>query len=100
MAASQALFITDNASKYLQQLCKHWSHRFTVDFTAESGWVDFGGGERMEAVADRDGLRLVAYVQSAESSLAELETVIGDHLARFAFREEVRLTWQPLESGK
>ena len=31
-AASQAQVRTEHASRYLQQLCKHWSHKFAVTF--------------------------------------------------------------------
>jgi uncharacterized protein len=32
---------TTNGSRYLQQLCKHWSHRLAVEFTAHEGRVTF-----------------------------------------------------------
>ncbi len=41
---STATVPTASASKYLQQLCKHWSHRFAVDFDADHGSVSLPGG--------------------------------------------------------
>ena len=35
MPRSQATVTTASASRYLQQLCKHWSHKFAVEFTPE-----------------------------------------------------------------
>ncbi len=32
---------TAHASKYLQQLCKHWQHNLAVAFTADHGTVTF-----------------------------------------------------------
>jgi hypothetical protein len=32
---------TVNGSRYLQQLCKHWSHNLKVEFTPETGTVIF-----------------------------------------------------------
>ena len=32
---------TANGSRYLQQLCKHWSHNLAVEFTPEKGRVVF-----------------------------------------------------------
>ena len=32
---------TPHASKYLQQLCKHWQHNLAVTFTPEHGTVTF-----------------------------------------------------------
>ena len=37
MPSSQAHVSTPSASRYLQQVCKHWSHKFAVEFTAERG---------------------------------------------------------------
>ena len=34
---------TESGSRYLQQLCKHWSHRFEVAFDAAQGTVRLGG---------------------------------------------------------
>ena len=36
-----ALVPTENASRYLQQLCKHWQHNLQVEFTPEHGTVRF-----------------------------------------------------------
>ena len=41
MHASHATITTTSASRYLQQLCKHWQHNLTVDFTPEAGTVIF-----------------------------------------------------------
>ena len=32
---------TASASKYLQQLCKHWQHNLAVEFNADHGTVVF-----------------------------------------------------------
>ena len=41
MPASHATIPTASASRYLQQLCKHWSHKFAVEFTPEHGTIPF-----------------------------------------------------------
>lgn len=40
-AASVARVLTASAGRYLQQLCKHWSHGMAVDFDAARGTVTF-----------------------------------------------------------
>jgi hypothetical protein len=35
---------TESASRYLQQLAKHWSHKMAVTFTAEEGTITFPNG--------------------------------------------------------
>ena len=32
---------TANGSKYMQQLCKHWSHKLEVDLSEQKGVVRF-----------------------------------------------------------
>ena len=38
---STARVPTGKASRYLQQLCKHWSHNLAVEFTEQNGKVVF-----------------------------------------------------------
>src|ERR1051325_9641730 len=41
MFQSTAHISTAKGSRYLQQLCKHWSHHLAVEFTPEAGTVTF-----------------------------------------------------------
>jgi hypothetical protein len=86
---------TANGSRYLQQLCKHWSHNLEVEFTPEKGKVVFPRNARgadwpgdatllLEAHADALECRLEA---SAEGQLDALKGAVASHLDRFAFRE-------------
>lgn len=95
MKSSTAYVQTANASRYLQQLCKHWSHRFTVDFTPEEGSIDFGDGEgTVELAASPTQLRVQVSIEDS-GDLPGLERVVAEHLARFGFREELIFDWQP-----
>ena len=86
MASSTARVPTTNGSRYLQQLCKHWAHKFEVEFTPERGRVNLPEGTvaTMEADAEALDLRLEA---ANEDVLARMKTVLANHLDRFAFRE-------------
>ena len=42
MITSETRVPTSSASRYLVQLCKHWSHKFQVEYTSERGVVPFG----------------------------------------------------------
>jgi hypothetical protein len=86
---------TASGSRYLQQLCKHWAHNLTVEFTADHGTVVFPRDARG---ADHPGDGLVTFdaggdalsVRIDASSPAQLEGLKGAvarHLDRFAFRE-------------
>ena len=92
MASSTADVITDNASRYLQQLCKHWGHRFAVTFDPPAGSVDFGSGQSVELSAS-DRVLTVTVRDDTEAGLNKLEQVVADHLQRFAFRETLEFNW-------
>jgi uncharacterized protein len=86
---AQARVDTAQASRYLQQLCKHWSHRFpdTV-FSPERGVVPFGDGRSATFEADPEGLTLRIAAPDVEA-LTRLEGVVAEHLTRFAFKEDL-----------
>jgi hypothetical protein len=103
MDSATASVPTSSGSKYLQQLCKHWSHNLTVEFTADHGTVVFPKDARG---ADHPGDALVTFDAGADalqvridaSSPAQLEGLKGAvarHLDRFAFREApLRVDWK------
>lgn len=86
MSVSLARVPTGSASRYLQQLAKHWSHKLTVTFTAEEGTIDFPNGTRLQMRADGDALDLELAVPE-DGDVAQMREVVARHLDRFAFRE-------------
>jgi hypothetical protein len=93
--SSTARVPTDSASKYLQQLCKHWQHNLQVEFTPENGTVifpkdargaDFPGDAVVTFNAVEDGLDL-RIDASSDEQLQGLKGAVERHLDRFAFRE-------------
>jgi len=93
--SATALVPTDSASKYLQQLCKHWQHNLQVEFTPENGTVIFpkdarGQDHPGDAVVTFNvaeaGLETRVDATSAEQ-LEGLKGAVARHLDRFAFRE-------------
>jgi hypothetical protein len=76
---------TASGSKYLQQLCKHWGHKFEVEFSQDRGLVRFPSAiATMEANA---GALLVTIETDDTDSFEQLKEVVTKHLDRFAFRE-------------
>ncbi len=86
---------TQSASRYLQQLCKHWSHKLEVQFTAQAGRVVLPKHGRGQTFAGDALVRLTVgaealTVQVEASETRQLEAVkaaVAEHLDRFAFRE-------------
>lgn len=100
-AAAQAP--TDHASKYLQQLCKHWQHNLAVVFTPEHGTVTFprdarGAEWAADALVTFDagpGALSVRIDASSDEHLEAMKGVVARHLDRFAFREApLAFDWQ------
>lgn len=95
MTSSIAKVPTAHASKYLQQLCKHWQHNLAVEFTPEHGTVTFPKDARganwagdalvtFDAGADALSVRIDA---SSDEHVEAMKGVVARHLDRFAFRE-------------
>ncbi|MFI3904250.1 DUF2218 domain-containing protein [Ochrobactrum sp. S1502_03] len=91
MAKTTATVSTTHASRYLQQLCKHWAHKFTVEFTPESGRIDLG--ENRVVMLNASEQNLTATIEAPEATLEQMENVVSSHIARFAFREELIFNW-------
>ncbi len=83
---------TANASRYLQQLCKHFAHKCPATFDPNHGEVTFTFGEcRLDAQGPALGIALAA---PDSAQLAQLQDVIVRHLLRFAFRETLDIAWR------
>jgi hypothetical protein len=93
VAKAIAIVPTENGWKYLQQLCKHWSHKLDVELGERSGIVRFS-----EAVAtmSTDDKALTVEIEAASDEVLErMKGVVSSHLDRFAFREApLPFEWQ------
>ncbi|MBI1180205.1 MAG: DUF2218 domain-containing protein [Alphaproteobacteria bacterium] len=92
---STATVPTASASRYLQQLCKHWSHDLKVEFTRTDGTVifprdargvDWPGDARLTLQVRDDTLECTLDA-SAPGQLDALKETVARHLDRFAHRE-------------
>ncbi len=88
MPASTAIVSTEHGSRYLQQLSKHWAHKFAVEFTPQVSRIDMGEGRIVDMKADASALTV-----SIEGGSPQLEEVVERHIVRFAFREELKFDW-------
>ncbi|MGE0847888.1 MAG: DUF2218 domain-containing protein [Flavobacteriaceae bacterium] len=83
---------TESASKYLQQLCKHFAHKAPATFDAQRGEVAFPFGNcTMEADDKALSIRCEA---PEEEQILRCRFVIDDHLTRFAWREKLSIDWK------
>ena len=90
---STATAQTENASRYLQQLCKHWSHKCETDFTPEAGTVAFPENRGTLTLQANDTALTMQLTVPAPAHLAKMQDVVDKHLLRFAFREDLTIRW-------
>ena len=89
---SHAFARTDNASKYLVQLAKHWSHKVpTLTYYATRADVALPGGHCVLKTADGALELMLATETDADATL--LEQVVANHLRRFALCEQLEFEW-------
>ena len=91
MPSYRADIATQNASLYLQQLCKHWANKATADYTKTAGRVTFDVWQ-VEFEAARDNLAVTIHIPD-EKSQERYGKVVADHLQRFARQEELAIEW-------
>ncbi|WP_242096851.1 MULTISPECIES: DUF2218 domain-containing protein [unclassified Sphingomonas] len=95
MSVSVARVPTRSASRYLQQLAKHWSHKMTVVFSEQEGTIDFPSGARLAMRAESESLDVILTVPEGED-VERMREVVASHLDRFAFREApLTFDWRP-----
>lgn len=88
---SKTAIHTPKAAGYLAQLCKHFGHKTEVEQDAEGAVFHFSDGlARVNSESSVLNLRVEA---ETAPKLRNLEHIVGSHLERFAFRENLRVTW-------
>ena len=100
-ASASASVPTASASKYLQQVCKHWEHNLAVEFDATTGTIVFPKDAR-GAIWAGDGLvtltagpaALGCTIAASEPAQRDgLKGALARHIDRFAFRETLVWEW-------
>jgi hypothetical protein len=90
---SNAEIATPKASRYLQQLCKHFQHKRPVTYDDRAGQIVFPIGDcRLDA---DDAVLRLSLAAPDSAKMAQLQDVVASHLLRFAFREEIQIEWRP-----
>ena len=85
MTQVEARVPTTSGGKYVQQLCKHWSHKLPVELEGDTGVVTFVGAVAT-MTAGADSIQVSVRGEDREQ-VDRLKDVVAQHLDRFAFRE-------------
>ena len=92
MISAEARITTKHAGKYLAQLCKHFAHKVPANWADGIGDVAFGPGTCHMRAAE--GLLTLRCQAETPEGLAKVTHIVGDHLTRFGWREQLEVTWQ------
>ena len=91
MKISSAEVKTANAASYMKQICRHWGHKFPVEFDDAAGRIELPQARCvLTATAEELAVRLE---MTEEADQSRMEKVVEEHLQRFGFREELVFVW-------
>lgn len=82
---------TKEASSYIRKLCKHFSEKVPATYTETEGSVQFPFGD-CSMTADSDALTISITIHNEEDA-AKAEDVVVRHLVKFAWREQLDISW-------
>ena len=92
MLSSTLQIQTSDPSRLIRRLCKHWSHKFEVDFDDRHGHIALGETQCSLAAGENS---LTATLQTTdEEQLTRMEAVVADHLQRMSADETFNFAWQ------
>jgi hypothetical protein len=74
------------ADRYLQQLTKHWGHKFAINEADGAATIPFTSHVALTLIAKPDGIAM-RLVSPNDSDDERFRKVFETHLDRFAFRE-------------
>jgi hypothetical protein len=83
---------TPNAARYLTQLCKHLAHRSKVTLGDGVGDIVFEGGK--SHLTTEAGVLTITADAIDPDTLVRVQDVVGRHLVRFGFREDLVVDWK------
>ncbi|WP_447554303.1 DUF2218 domain-containing protein [Vreelandella sp. EE22] len=92
MPISRADIATESGERLINRLCKHWSHKLEVEYTATDATIVFPekGTCRMHA---KDKTLSVSIDAVDDAALDQLEDVVKNHLERMAKDEPLAIDW-------
>ena len=92
---STATAATASGDRYIQQLVKHWGHKFETAYAEGVGTIAFGPDAALKLTSDAAAIHIELTTSDAERA-ERLRGVIENHIDRFAFREApLAYNWNP-----
>lgn len=88
---SSTTITTVEPARIILRLCKHWGHKFEVEYDEARGRIDLPFGRcLLTAGADELSVRLEG---TPEADMDKFEEVVADHAQRMARNETYAWNW-------
>lgn len=92
MTISTATSTTAEPARTILRLCKHWGHKFPVQYDDTQGRIELPFGLCLLTAGDR---QLTARLEGLpDADMARFEEVVADHAQRMARDETYEWHWQ------
>ena len=75
----------------MKQLCRHWGHKFPVEFDDATGTIELPQAQCVLSATPE--LLAVRLTLPDDADQERMERVVAEHLQRFGFREELGFDW-------
>jgi hypothetical protein len=109
MLTTEAHVETESATRYLAQICRHFSNlrrhesryeaqappdmHVHVEWSDTRGTITFAWGR---CILEATPNALTLSVEAAdEDNLQRVQDLVGEHLERFGSRDQLKVNWQP-----
>lgn len=76
----------------MKQLCKHFAHKVEVEFDEVKAHVAFIPGPCK--MLSKNGTLIIEGESELDQGLLIIQSIIDQHLKKFAWREELTLEWK------
>lgn len=88
---SKAEVATEKAVSYMKQLCRHWGHKFAVEFDDQRGTIAL---PQTACLLEASPTTLTVTLTLEDGAdQGRMEKVVEEHLQRFGFKEELVFEW-------
>lgn len=97
MSVSSVRIATQDPSRLIRRLCKHWAHKYPVSFDERQGEIQLALGHCLLRAGD--GLLDVRLQASDAGQAPFFRQVVAEHLQRMAGGETLDFVWRDDEAG-
>ncbi|MEG3753186.1 DUF2218 domain-containing protein [Psychromonas arctica] len=96
MHNSKTLIKSENAGRYLQTLCKHFSRKVPAEWDEQTGKVNFAMGDCEFTYSKKDNELTVHCNADSQDKLSTIQKILEQHVTMLSRRETISIVWSNL----